>query len=179
VERPEWERGTKGERGGAAQTDTQPTGAKSETVKALTMIRSNDTRRGCKSCKLGAVSSSLQISKDVGYLVVGGQQELAFLLSLLHRLLKHLLHNLNRTNTPQLHLGSIVCSLFCAAKMADGMEDDGPAYAQRPDGMRMLRACKTCKLIKTLDQVRSVCPRVVRRVCDVLGCYCLLCADCM
>jgi hypothetical protein len=36
--------------------------------------------------------------------------------------------------------------------------DDGPAnapaYAQRPDTLRQLRACKFCKLIKTLDQVR-------------------------
>lgn len=35
--------------------------------------------------------------------------------------------------------------------------DDDPPYAQRPDSIKKLRACKTCKLIKTYDQVRAVC----------------------
>lgn len=38
--------------------------------------------------------------------------------------------------------------------MADRDADDGEKYAQRPDSLRQLRACKTCKLVKTIDQVR-------------------------
>jgi hypothetical protein len=35
------------------------------------------------------------------------------------------------------------------------LDSEEPKYAQRPDSLRRLRACKTCKLIKTYDQVRA------------------------
>ena len=32
-------------------------------------------------------------------------------------------------------------------------DEDGVKYAERPDSLRQLRACKSCKLVKTFTQV--------------------------
>lgn len=43
-----------------------------------------------------------------------------------------------------------------AENVVDGDADVEPPYAQRPDSLRRLRACKGCKLIKTYEQVRAM-----------------------
>ena len=51
-------------------------------------------------------------------------------------------------------MGPLVDTLPKMDNMFDDPAED-EKYAQRPDSLKKLRACKTCKLIKTRDQFYS------------------------